>query len=88
MFCSFSSGNNPNNFIISAITVTDNTEIILSRYTKNQKPLFFSGMIRVIKKYGIIIIENSGCLLKRDSMLFDIDLILIFIPFKIYHSHN
>ena len=66
----FSRGDYSNNIIRAAVTVADDTQMRSLGYSKNKEPIFVGRMIRVVKEYGIVIIENRRSFFKADSMFF------------------
>jgi len=68
--------------------MTDHKQICFSAESENNKPLFFLGMLGIVNNKGFRVIENSLGFCKSNSVLMNIDLIFVLIPFKANLLHN
>ena len=54
------------------------------RKAYDQESVFLLRIVRVIKKYGVLIIKYCRGFQKRNAVLFYVCLILVFVPFELH----
>ena len=68
--------------------MTDHKQICFSAESENNKPLFFLGMLGIVDDQRFLIVEYGLGFFKSNVVLFFVDGVLVFVPFKSDRFYN
>ena len=68
--------------------MADHKQISLFAESQNNETILLPRMLRVVNHFSFFIIENRLGFFKGNLMLFFVDLVFLWIPFKFYLIHN
>ena len=84
----FPRGNDANDRIGFAVAMADDEQISFLAEAEDNKPLFFLGVLGIVDNQRFLIVEYGLGFFKSNVVLFFVDGVLVFVPFKSDRFHN
>ena len=84
----FPCGNDSDDRIGFTVTMADDEQICFLAEAEDNKPLFFLGVLGIVDDQRFLIVEYGLGFFKSNVVLFFVDGVLVFVPFKSDRFYN